>query len=137
MDGLSQDRLRVLLRPPPQHLTAPGANRNISEEKLLELFMNSDGRDDIVLWEHKDSTDGEWENGLVVYSFNDRHMVCLIISFSFLIILFLISYFYLLFFSFIISFSRSNPCFFKFLYMLFKSSCFIDFLPSFVHFPIP
>ncbi|KAL7643743.1 UNVERIFIED_CONTAM: hypothetical protein RMT77_005749 [Armadillidium vulgare] len=75
MDGLSQDRLRVLLRPPPQHLSAPGANRNISEEKLLELFMNSDGRDDIVLWEHKDSTDGEWENGLVVYSFNDRHMI--------------------------------------------------------------
>ena len=77
MDGLSQDRLRILLRPPGPILSLElNPTKNLTREEVLDKIVRSDGRDDIVLWEQKDSTSGEWLNGQVVYSFNEKHVVC-------------------------------------------------------------
>lgn len=69
VEGLSPDRFRVLLHP-------------IQEQTLR--FITVDGhtisRDtdhgaDVVLWETRDSTDGQWRTAEVVYTCRQPHQV--------------------------------------------------------------
>lgn len=77
MDGLSQDRLRILLRPPSRFIF-PRGHQDLTDEQFDQQMRASDGQGDIVLWENRDNTNGKWINGQVVYSLNDRHMVNLL-----------------------------------------------------------
>ncbi|ROT72905.1 putative MAM domain-containing protein 2-like [Penaeus vannamei] len=62
--GLSPDRLRVLLHPMPDDMT---------KDDMDEMMMGYDGSDDVVLWEARDMTMGDWKEGQVVYTFDQRH----------------------------------------------------------------
>ncbi|ROT84202.1 putative apical endosomal glycoprotein precursor [Penaeus vannamei] len=64
--GLSPDRLRVLLHPMPDDMT---------KDDMDEMMMGYDGSDDVVLWEARDMTMGDWKEGQVVYTFDQRHSV--------------------------------------------------------------
>ncbi|XP_063609951.1 MAM and LDL-receptor class A domain-containing protein 1-like [Penaeus indicus] len=64
--GLSPDRLRVLLHPMPE---------DMGKDDMDEMMMGYDGSDDVVLWEARDMTLGDWKEGQVVYTFDQKHSV--------------------------------------------------------------
>ncbi|XP_042223309.1 MAM and LDL-receptor class A domain-containing protein 1-like isoform X2 [Homarus americanus] len=65
--GLSPDRLRVLL-----HTLADNTSLT---DPVDQMMVGYDGSEDVVLWEARDMTMGEWKEGQVVYTFDKKHSV--------------------------------------------------------------
>ena len=40
-----------------------------------EAMQGYDGSEDVVLWEARDMTNGEWKEGQIVYTFGKKHSV--------------------------------------------------------------
>lgn len=100
--GLSADRVRVLLHPMPRAKmpcktpqstiadSLPPTSRPVGNsvdntckpEKPVDAQMQSmltdyNGSDDVVLWEARDVTLGDWREGQIVYAYNNPHAVSL------------------------------------------------------------
>lgn len=69
MEGLSPEKLRVLLHP----VTGPPGGRYIFDG--LTLSREVEHAADVVLWETRDSTDGDWRTAEVVYTSRHPHQV--------------------------------------------------------------
>ncbi|XP_071534110.1 MAM and LDL-receptor class A domain-containing protein 1-like [Panulirus ornatus] len=67
ISGLSPDRLRVLLH--------PMADNTSQGDPVDEVMKGYDGSEDVVLWEARDLTMGDWKEGQVVYTFDRKHSV--------------------------------------------------------------
>ena len=100
--GLSADRVRVLLHPMPdaEFQTRMSSDDTTADDTssstdstddemcpadkpvapkcpptISELMKDYDGSDDVVLWEARDGTLGDWKEGQIVYTFNQPHSV--------------------------------------------------------------
>ncbi|KAK7075223.1 hypothetical protein SK128_016275 [Halocaridina rubra] len=65
--GLSPDRIRVLLHPMPDDMK--------NGDSVDDLMLGYDGSEDVVLWEARDMTMGDWKEGQIVYTFNKNHSI--------------------------------------------------------------
>lgn len=84
MYGLSPEGLRILLHPMPdmgdkEGQTTEGDTPAVENEgegnSLDEMMKDYDGSEDVVLWDAKDLTMGNWRQGQVVYTFDKKHTV--------------------------------------------------------------
>ncbi|KAF2344949.1 MAM domain, partial [Trinorchestia longiramus] len=98
--GLSADRVRVLLHPMPQakyikpkpsvvnenptdSTTSPAGEdaqcephpSDSNHDAFLHMLRDYDGSGDVVLWEARDNTVGEWKEGQIVYTYNMPHAI--------------------------------------------------------------
>ncbi|XP_021968384.1 MAM and LDL-receptor class A domain-containing protein 1 isoform X2 [Folsomia candida] len=71
LDGLSPEKLRVLLHP----VTHPPGGRYIFDG--TSLSRENEHAADVVLWETRDSTDGVWRTAEVVYTSPHPHQIYL------------------------------------------------------------
>lgn len=101
--GLSADRVRVLLHPMPNakfvaedpntntvdvdSTNSDAANTDANQDnckpspydsnydQMLNMLSGYDGSDDVVLWEARDVTQGDWKEGQIVYTYNMPHAI--------------------------------------------------------------
>ena len=93
MDGLSADKLRVLLHPIKEKKEVEPSKENSDKEEMkfdlqkAKEVMEQDFRDNMVLATLQDGTRGKWKTAQVMYSFALPHKVMffliLLISSSF------------------------------------------------------
>ena len=63
--------------------TNTGSSNNKHKNKgVLGMMDDYDGSDDVVLWEARDGTDGDWREGQIVYTYNQAHAVSNLILYS-------------------------------------------------------
>ncbi|XP_045139382.1 MAM and LDL-receptor class A domain-containing protein 1-like isoform X3 [Portunus trituberculatus] len=65
--GLSPDKIRVLLHPMAENISVG--------MPVDEVMQGYDGSEDVVLWEARDMTSGEWKEGQIVYTYGKKHSV--------------------------------------------------------------
>ena len=80
MDGLSADKLRVLLHPIKEKKEVEPSKENSDKEDKFDLqkakeVMEQDFRDNMVLATLQDGTRGKWKTAQVMYSFALPHKV--------------------------------------------------------------
>ncbi|CAL8109886.1 unnamed protein product [Orchesella dallaii] len=72
LDGLSPEKMRVLLHPILQ-----SEGRYVFDGLSQLLSRDGDHGQDVVLWETRDSTDGKWRTAEVVYTCRHPHQIYL------------------------------------------------------------
>ena len=81
MDGLSADKLRVLLHPIKEKKEVEPSKENSDKEEMkfdlqkAKEVMEQDFRDNMVLATLQDGTRGKWKTAQVMYSFALPHKV--------------------------------------------------------------
>ncbi|CAL4111317.1 unnamed protein product, partial [Meganyctiphanes norvegica] len=65
--GLSPDRLRILRHPVADDMK--------SVDNMDDMMVGYDGSEDVVLWEARDMTMGDWKEAQVVYTFDKKHTI--------------------------------------------------------------
>ena len=50
----------------------------VIDREMMSMLTNYDGSDDVVLWEARDVTLGDWKEGQIVYSYNNPHAVSIL-----------------------------------------------------------
>ena len=87
MDGLSADKLRVLLHPIKEKKEVKTSKENSDKEEMkfdlqkAKEVMEQDFRDNMVLATLQDGTRGKWKTAQVMYSFALPHKVMYYIIF--------------------------------------------------------
>ena len=87
MDGLSADKLRVLLHPIKEKKEVEPSKENSDKEEMkfdlqkAKEVMEQDFRDNMVLATLQDGTRGKWKTAQVMYSFALPHKVMYYIIF--------------------------------------------------------